>query len=147
VRTRGNISIEFVLGLVVVTMLGLGVLDLSAILLGVQFNDSLCTEASQMAAGGPPDQAAQRAGVVIARGQGLNNWFVSNITLAGSPLVSLTGPTVDTLRSTGGAVNGLVSVSTLVQVHLPVLGSMVGTYTPRFQTTRTSQFRYSYPTP
>lgn len=146
-RRKGNISIEFVLGIVVLVLIGLGLLDLSAILLGMQFNDSLCTEASQMAANGPPDQVAQRAGVVVARGKSLNNWFVSNISLNGNPTVSLTGPSPSALQTRGGPVNGLVSVSTVVQVHLPVLGSVVGSYSPQLQSTRTSSFRYCYPTP
>ncbi len=144
---KGNVSVEFIVGLaVLVPVIFIGT-DLAAVVVGAQFNDSTCDEAARVAAAGPPSQASSRAGIVIARAAVVNSSFGRSLTMVGSPTVNITGPTVAQLTASGGPVTGTVSVTTQVLVKTAFLSLLQGQNYITLTSTRLVPFTYSFPSP
>jgi Flp pilus assembly protein TadG len=144
---KGNVSIEFIIGLaVLIPVIFIGT-DLAAVVVGAQFNDATCDEAARVAAAGPPSQASSRAGIVISRAAVVNSSFGSSLTMIGSPTVNISGPTAAQLAASGGPVIGTVSVTTQVLVKTAFLSLLLGQNYITLTSTRLEPFTYSYPGP
>jgi len=144
---KGNVSVEFIVGLVVlVPVIFIGT-DLAAVVVGAQFNDATCEEAARVAAAGPPDQANNRAAIVIARAAKVNSTFGSSLSMVGTPTVTISGPTAAQLTASGGPVIGTVSVTTQVLVKAVFLSLLQGTNYITLTSTRLVPFTYSYASP
>ncbi|HEY9760645.1 MAG TPA: hypothetical protein V6C97_36135 [Oculatellaceae cyanobacterium] len=143
----GNVSVEFAVGMVVIVLCAMAIIDVTAIILGAQYNDYTCTEAARMASQGPPDQANARASAVVARAKSINSWFVSNLHIVGDATIQNTGPPIGSLQQNGGPVVGTVAVCTEVTVQLPIALPFPGSKLTTFQTTKAFPFTYIYPTP
>jgi hypothetical protein len=148
VNSKGSLSVELVAGLVVVVFIALCIIDLTGLACAAQYNFVVCTEAAQVAASGPPDQADLRASAVVNRSGGTNNSLVVwKLVMPQPPQVSLAGSTINQLEQSGGPVVGTVIVSTKIDVNMRVLGPLLGQDTVTLVANRTFPFTYCYPPP
>lgn len=123
-RKSGQSLIEVTIGIVVLVPVTLTLIDLSVALWGVQENDHTCMSAARAAASGAPEEATDRAQIVLDRADGRGpTAMVSNSVLACPVQVDITSkpetqrdPVTKEEVNPGGAVVGSVTVTSEVEV-------------------------------
>lgn len=102
--SKGQNLIEALVGLVVIIPLGLGAIDLIAVVTAVDNNEHIADTAARAAATQPDQAAANRAAEdVLSRCQ--TSWMVSTISID---------------KVVYNQAKGVVNVSTLIDLKLPV---------------------------
>lgn len=120
-RSLAQSSIELVIGLIFLVPLILAFVDLAAVVLAVQVNDSTCREAARVASIGDPRDWQLRANAVIARANQKGSSMLSNFQLdTPNCMCTISAWQVQQLEPPngyGGTLTGVVKVQTLVRVQ------------------------------
>lgn len=133
-KKTGQNMVELILGLIVAIPILLSIIDLGFIAMGASANDSVCKEAAQAAAAGPPSSSKAPSQSQLSTGQSGYDLAVNVIKVhqptrlpakvSDQPLV--TEQLIDVPPpEQGGSVDGEISVTTTVKVSPPFI---VGAY-------------------
>jgi Flp pilus assembly protein TadG len=141
---RGTLTVEYVVGIIVLTILALAMVDFAVVMLGAQYNFAVCTESAQVAASGPPQLANLRALTVVDRSRRASQWFVQSLEMPEAPVVSLTA-SQQAQSAGGGPIAGTVCVTTLIHINLPIIGPLIGKDAVVLKANRTFPFTYCSP--
>lgn len=133
-QRSGHSTVELAAGLIICVPIFLCVIDLGFIALGAAANDSVCREASEAAASGPPSTTAAPSTRQLTSGQSGYDRAVSVIKIhqpTNVPAKVSEQPVVSEMlidvppEDQGGPIDGEVSVTTTVTITPPFL---VGAY-------------------
>lgn len=135
-RRRGQSMVELAAGLIVSVPIVLAVIDLGFIAMGASTNDSVCHEAAEAAAAGPPSTTTAPSTNQLSAGQSGYDLAVSVIKVhqptrmpakvSEQPVVSEELLDVPPSEQ-GGAVDGNMSVTTTIVITPPfILGAYFG---------------------
>lgn len=136
-RTKsGQGSVELVGVLVCLIPVGLFLIDLGVVAIGAGLNDAVCRDAARAAASGPPSELTVADNRLVAPGQApyLRAQSVIKKVYATSMPAKMRDniEAIETVRDvppaeTGGAIDGEVSVKTIIDIYPPfIVGKIVG---------------------
>jgi hypothetical protein len=120
--TGGQSLIEFVIAVTAVIPIALLGMDSLLILYGLQLNHDTCREAARSASSGDPRLALIRASQVVARARAGAHVCVTLEQVN----TSVSKEQLESMAPYGGEVNGLVDITTTVQVKPFILGWFMG---------------------